>query len=158
MSNHLFIGIDISTSAGNVAAFLDSDGQRLGKDLSFTNNAPGAESFISTLLNMANSSNVSSISIGLEATGIYSWHLQNLLSSHPQLNQLNLNVYQINPKLTRNFKKAYSDLSKTDPIDAFVIADRVRFGRLPKLIKNNYTYLSFQRLTRYRFHLMQDIA
>jgi len=158
MSNHLFVGIDVSTSPGNVAVFLDSDGKKVDKELSFTNNAPGAESFINSLLNIAKSSNVDSISIGLESTGIYSWHLHNLLSSHPQLAQFKLKLYQINPKLTRNFKKAYPDLSKTDPIDAFVIADRIRFRRLPLPLTNDYTYLSLQRLTRYRFHLMQDIA
>ncbi|MDI6794527.1 MAG: IS110 family transposase [bacterium] len=158
MSNHLFVGIDVSISSRNVAVFLDSDGQQAHKDLPFDNNQSGAESFISTLLNIAASSNTDAISIGIEATGIYSWHLQNLLSSHPGLTQFKLKVYQINPKLTRNFKKAYPDLSKTDPIDAFVIADRVRFGRLPAPVNNDYTYLSLQRLTRYRFHLMQDIA
>jgi hypothetical protein len=60
MSNHLFVGIDVSTSPGNVATFLDSDGQRVNKDLSFANNQPGAESFVSTLLNIAESSNGSS--------------------------------------------------------------------------------------------------
>lgn len=158
MSNHLFIGIDISSTPGNVAAFLDSDGQRINKDFPFANNLSGAESFASKTLNLAESSNMDSISIGIESTGVYSWHLQNFLSSHQKLAQFNLKVYQINPKLTRNFKKAYPDLSKTDPIDAFVIADRVRFGRLPLPVSNDYIYLSLQRLTRYRFHLMQDIA
>jgi len=158
MANHLFVGIDVSSSPGNVATFLDSHGQRVNKDLLFTNNQPGAESFVSTLLNLAKSSQIDSISIGLEATGIYSWHLQNFLSSHPQLAQFNLKLYLINPKLSRNFKKAYSDLPKTDSIDAFVIADRIRFGRIPAPVNNDYTYLPLQRLTRYRFHLMEDIA
>jgi len=53
LGNHLFVGIDISTSSGNVAVFLNSDGQRVNKDFSFTNNQPGAESFVSTLINIA---------------------------------------------------------------------------------------------------------
>lgn len=160
MSNqiHLFVGIDISTTAGNVATFLDSNGQRVNKDLSFANNQSGAEFLISTLFNIAQSSKIDSISIGIESTGVYSWHLQHILSSHPRLVQFKLNIYQINPKLTRNFKKAYPDLPKTDPIDAFVIADRIRFGRLPLPVNNNYTYLSLQKLTRYRFHLMENIV
>jgi hypothetical protein len=36
MSNHLFVGIDISTSPGNVVVFLDSNGQRTNKALSLT--------------------------------------------------------------------------------------------------------------------------
>jgi hypothetical protein len=36
MSNHLFVGIDISTSPRNVVVFLDSNGQRTNKALSLT--------------------------------------------------------------------------------------------------------------------------
>ncbi|MDI6795248.1 MAG: transposase [bacterium] len=67
-------------------------------------------------------------------------------------------IYQINPKLIRNFKKAYPDLPKTDDVDAFIIADRLRFGRLPVPSNSDYTYQSLQRLTRCRFHLKEDIA
>ena len=35
----------------------------------------------------------------------------------------------MNPKQIANFKKSYSDMDKTDEIDAFVIADYLRFGR-----------------------------
>ena len=41
----------------------------------------------------------------------------------------------MNPKQIANFKKSYSDMDKTDEIDAFVIADYLRFGRNQMSIK-----------------------
>ena len=38
-------------------------------------------------------------------------------------------IHVLNPKQVQNFKKAYSDLPKNDEVDAFVIADHLRFGR-----------------------------
>jgi len=35
----------------------------------------------------------------------------------------------MNPKQIANIKKSYADMDKTDEIDAFVIADYLRFGR-----------------------------
>ena len=51
-----------------------------------------------------------------------------------------MELYPINPRLTANFKKTFVDLDHCDPIDAFVIADRLRL------------------LTRYRFHLAHNLA
>lgn len=62
------------------------------------------------------------------------------------------------PKSTSGFKKVYSDEDKTDDIDAFVIADRLRFGRLPAPYTKQRDYLPLQHLTRYCFHLVETIA
>lgn len=157
MSNHLFVGIDVS-SKENVAVILNSAGQRVGKVFLFAHNREGTESFIARLIKAAKPLGVDSISIGFEATGIYAWHLPNLFSSHPELAYFKPKVYQINPKLIRNFKKAYSDLEKTDDVDAFVIADRLRFGRLPiPFSSSDYIYMSLQKLTRTRLHLIEDV-
>jgi len=40
----------------------------------------------------------------------------------------------MNPKQISNLKRSYSDIDKTNEIDAFVIADYMQFGRLPKSI------------------------
>lgn len=157
MSNNLFVGIDISSSS-NVAVLLDDAGQRVGKTLSFPNNYEGAQSFIASLVQTAKPLLPTTISIGFEATGIYSWQLYLFLSSHPLLAEFNPKLYQINPKQISNFKKAYTDLPKTDNIDAFIIADKLRFGRLPAPCAIDYSYLSLQRLTRHRFHLTESIV
>lgn len=157
MSNNLFVGIDISSSS-NVAVLLDNAGQRIGKILSFPNNHEGAESFVDSLIQTAKSLAPTAISIGFESTGIYSWQLHFFLSSHSLLADFNPRLYQLNPKQIKNFKKAYTDLSKTDNIDAFIIADKLRFGRLPAPASIDYTYLALGRLTRHRFHLIESIV
>ncbi|GAW32728.1 transposase, partial [Carboxydocella sp. JDF658] len=75
-----------------------------------------------------------------------------------RLTPYNCQVYSFNPKVVANFKKAYPDLPKNDWTDAWVIADRLRFGRLPENSQVDFRYLPLQRLTRLRYHLMQTIS
>ena len=56
------------------------------------------------------------------------------------------------------FKKGYDSLPKNDRIDAWVIADHLRFGRLPYEMKDAVQYEALQRLTRTRFHFMKEIG
>jgi hypothetical protein len=47
-----------------------------------------------------------------------------------------------NPCLTAKFKQSYGEEDKTDLIDTFVVADRLRFGRdLPPPFEYEETYL-----------------
>ena len=41
-------------------------------------------------------------------------------------------IHVLNPKQVKKFKEAYPDLPKNDFVDAFVIADHLRFGRIAK--------------------------
>lgn len=68
-------------------------------------------------------------------------------------------VYALNPKLIHEFRKHYGPLPKTDRCDAFVIAERLRFGRqLPPPFQLDVRYAPLQRLTRFRMHLAQTLA
>lgn len=102
--------------------------------------------------------NFSQLKIATEATSFFDLHLVDFLAQSPKLAPFKPPIYQFNPKLTRNFKRAYTDKEKTDKTDAFVIADRLRFGRLPAPYENHQPYLPLRRLTRYRCHLVQNIA
>jgi len=96
--------------------------------------------------------------IGMEATNLYGWHLQFLLADYEPLHPFAPQIYVFNPKLVHGFKKAFNDLPKTDDVDAWVIAQRLRFGDLPKPCLLNRAYLPLQRLTRFRCHLMHRIV
>jgi Transposase IS116/IS110/IS902 family/Transposase len=63
-----------------------------------------------------------------------------------------------NPRLIKGFRDAYSAMDKTDPADAFLIAERLRFGRLPTYPPPDARYFPLQRLTRYRFHLVHTLV
>jgi transposase len=64
-------------------------------------------------------------------------------------------VLALNPKIISNFRSSYPDMDKTDNKDSFVIADRLRFGRVPQGQAPDIDFLALQRLTRFRYHLVQ---
>ncbi len=99
----------------------------------------------------------SEIHIGLEATSVYSWHPAMYLHEDATLQERKTKVFTINPKLIHKFREAYADLDKTDRIDAWMIADRLRFGRLTTTIVMQEQYVALQRLTRMRFHLVHNL-
>ena len=54
--------------------------------------------------------------------------------------------------------KSYPELPKNDPVDAFVIADQLRFGRIGKEVyMDDYRYKALQTLTRARFFAVQNL-
>ena len=67
-------------------------------------------------------------------------------------------VYCLNPKMIHNYGKSFIGLSKTDPSDAFVIADFARVGRINIEPWRGSQYLALQRLTRHRLHLVECIT
>ncbi len=63
------------------------------------------------------------------------------------LHRFGKKVFLMNPKQIANFKKSYSDVDKTDEIDAFVIADYLRFERNQMSIVKEIQYVALQQLT-----------
>ena len=152
----LVVGIDIS-SLDMKACILDTNGDKL-KAFTAQNNLKGAEYLRDQIVDLAKKLKLQEIQIGMESTSVYSWHPSMFLNEDQQLKDLNAKVYTINPKLIRKFKEAYVELDKTDDIDAFIIADRLRFGRLPMTIIMQEQYFALQRLTRMRFHLIHNLT
>ncbi len=64
-------------------------------------------------------------------------------------------VFVLNPKCTANYKKSYIGLGKSDPIDAFVIADYARAGNIESEPWRGSQFLALKRLTRHRLHLVE---
>jgi transposase len=84
------------------------------------------------------------------------WHLQEALQTF-QLEGVEIQLFTINPALIKAFKKSYPSLPKTDHIDAWVIADRLRFGRLTPLHQGSLIYAPLARLTRLRYTMKNNI-
>jgi hypothetical protein len=147
----LFVGCDVS-SQNNTVRLMDEEGKEMGYP-TFPNTLPRAKALESQLLQLIKGKGFSTLKIATEATSFLDLHLVDFLASSQVLAPFNPSIYQFNPKLVRNFKKAYSDKEKTDKIDAFVITDRLRFGRLPEPYESHRPYLPLRRLTRYRFHI-----
>lgn len=152
----LFIGIDVS-SKDLKASIMNRDGDVL-KSLTVDNNLPGAEFLRDQIVALADKYSSQEIQIGMESTSVYSWHPAMFLNEDKELRKRQAKVYTINAKLIRKFKDAYVDLDKTDDIDAWIIADRLRFGRLPLSMIMQEQYIALQRLTRSRYHLVKSLT
>ncbi len=109
-------------------------------------------------MHLATKHQLDRVRFGLEATSFYGWHLALYLSQATELVPFDPKVYLFNPRVVRGFKKAYPDLPKTDWADAWVIAERLRFGRLPVPFDPDERYMPLQRLTRHRYHLAKDLT
>ena len=156
--NPLFVGIDVS-SRNNVAYLMKPDGSK-HSSFSVQNNLGGAkilsERIVSALEAPFSSSDVV---IGLEATSIYGDSLVYALREDGNLGRFQRKIHVLNPKQVRKFKEAYSDLPKNDWVDAFVIADHLRFGRIAKEIyMDDYRYQALKTLTRSRFDIIQNLT
>ncbi|THF72408.1 IS110 family RNA-guided transposase [Cohnella fermenti] len=152
----LFVGIDVSSQELEVC-FMNSDGDKL-ETLTVKNNLEGASYLRDRIVAAADKHSSSEIHIGLEATSVYSWHPAMYMHQDPALQARKAKVFTINPKLVSKFRDAYPDLDKTDRLDAWVIADRLRFGRLTTTIVMQEQYVALQRLTRMRFHLIHNLT
>jgi transposase len=157
MANILYVGIDVSSSS-NSACFMSDDGSIVAKN-SFSNDLSGANQFIESLLYHLRANGYKKIIAATESTSFFSFHITDFLATHKALCPYHPEIYQLNPKIVKSFKKgSYTDFSKTDSSDALAIADRLRFGRLPKPYQEHKPFLPLQRLTRYRFHLTECLT
>lgn len=151
----LYAGIDIGAQK-NAVQFMSEAGEALTR-LSVPNDVEGTERLVDALLESAGTT-ATSIRVGMEATGLYWWHLHHALTEEPRLAAFDLQVAVINPKVVAGFRKIYPDLPKTDAIDAWVIADCLRFGRIRLSPPPDPRYAPLQRLTRFRYHLAQNLT
>jgi len=138
---------------------MDRQGNILAPPFTVDNNRPGAAELIQRVAQQVAAGDFDAIHIAAEATGWYWWHLFCTLDQDPTLNQWPLFLYPLNPRLTANFKKTYVDLDHDDPVDALVIADRLRLGRdIPAPFHYDDRYLPIRLLTRYRYHIVHALA
>jgi len=156
--SQMFVGIDVSLKSHHVQ-FMNEDGTSIAS-FSVSNNQTGADTLIKKMLETCEKHELNSMKIGMEATSNLGWHLAHYLRDQLQGYEPNIqaHVYVLNARMIARFKKGYDSLVKNDRIDAWVIADHLRFGRLPNEMKESIHYEALQRLTRTRFHLMKNIA
>ena len=154
----LFVGIDVS-SKSNVVYAMDFDENKY-IDASFGNNQPGADELAGKIAAcIQKHPHLNTIIVALESTSVYSIHIANFLSSCELLMPYKPYVYCLNPKMTANYRKTYVGMDKTDPMDAFLIADFARVGRTKKCEPwRGGQYLALKRLTRHRLHLAECIT
>ena len=157
MNQTLFVGIDVSLKSNQVCA-LNFNQDKLF-NLSFDNTPTGSDKLVNNIVNLINERHFNKIIFAMECTGVYYIHIASFLSSNPILNNLNSSVYTVNAKSIDKYKDSYIEIEKTDPGDAFIIADFIRVGRTNSLSPfKGSQFLALQRLTRQRKHLADQIS
>ena len=155
--NQLFVGIDVG-SRGNTAYLMRPDGEK-HSNFTVQNNRGGAKILIDKIVSALTAMGLEQVVIGMEATGIYGENLVYALREDGALGWFQRKIHVLNPKQVSKFKESYSDLPKNDDVDAFVIADKLRFGRITKEVyMDDYRYKALQTLTRARFYAVQDLT
>ncbi len=155
--NRLFVGIDVG-SRDNAVYIMLPDGSR-HSSFGVQNNLGGAQTISQRVVTSLTGKGLSAVSIGIEATSVYGDSLMCFLREDGTLGRFDRDLFILNPKQVSKFKAMYSDLPKNDPIDAFVIADSLRFGRIGSPIyMDDYRYKALQNLTRARFHAVQNLT
>ena len=154
----LFVGIDVSSKSNAVYAMDFEENTYISS--TFGNNQPGADELAAMIVScMEKHNNLDTIVVVLEATSVYSVHISNFLATSEILMPYKPYVFCVNPKATANYRKSYIGMEKTDPSDAFLIADFARVGRTKKLEPwRGGQFIALKRLTRHRMHLAECIA
>ena len=156
MSNSLLVGIDVSLKDNKVHV-LHPDGTSLSKFV-VTNSIPGAKLLSKKVADIAEKNSFDTIVIGLESTSVYGDPLVYFLKQDATVNRFNTKIHVLNPTQVNKFKMFYPDLPKTDDIDAWIIAEHLRFGRINKEVYMDDRYKALQKLTRARFHTVQNLT
>ena len=155
--NPLYVGIDVS-SKSNVVYLMLPNGDK-HSNFSVTNSHDGSTQLVKRILSALTSHSLDTVLIGLEATSVYGDNLVYFLREDATLAPFNRKIHVLNPKQVKKFKDAYNDLPKNDYVDAFVIADCLRFGRINKEVyMGDYRYKALQNLTRARYFAVCNLV
>ena len=157
MSSPIYVGIDVSQKQVEVAV-VGADGHLLQPAKPFANSLLGAEAIEIYLSQIAEKHEANSVQVATEATSFFDWHLLEFLASSERLATYGAKIYRLNPKWVKKFKSIASQTDKTDKNDAVYIAERLRFRTPSQPFNAKMNYIPLQRLTRFRFHLTQQIA
>ena len=155
--NQLYVGIDVG-SRDNAVFIMLPDGSK-HSSFSVQNNLGGAQTLSKRVVAAMQAQGLNDVLLGLEATSVYGDNLVCFLREDGALAQFNRKIHVLNPKQVKKFKDAYSDLPKNDAVDAFVIADNLRFGRISTAVyMDDYRYKALQTLTRARYFAVQSLT
>ena len=143
-----YIGIDIAKHE-HVAASRLEDGRAHGKAFSFANDEAGFASLLERLREL--DADTANCLVVMESTGHYWMALWEFLTLH------GFDIAVVNPVLTDAFRKADTlRKTKTDEVDAFLIAEYARFKNLGPTRVSVEDAEGLRQLTRYRHHLVKE--
>lgn len=141
----IYVGIDVSKDKHD-CYITNQYGEVIKSPFTVENNLKGFNELYKKI--KTSTKKLSSVKVGLEATGHYSFNIQNYLLSK------NLKVYVLNPLHTNQFRKAQSlRKTKTDKIDSKSITNMLILNNnLKPYSIESRNYEDLKSLSRYRFN------
>lgn len=153
----LFVGIDVSRDTNQICAL--NFNQDVFFNRTYKNTPKDSNLLIDQIVSILDKQQLSSILVVMESTSLYFFHIANFISTAQALSSFDTKIYCINPKTIHNYMKSYNEMPKNDFKDAWALADFGRVGRCKHLSEwRGASYVALQRLTRYRFHLSQNLS
>ena len=156
MSNRLQVGVDFSQKRADFC-LLFPDGRPLELHAAFPNALPGYVSAKQLLLDALDTYAFDGIDLSGEATGYFWLPFFLQLAADPDLTPHNLNLFLLNPRWVKWFKKSLPEDHKSDQKDPFYIAERTRTWH-PPTAWSPPDCLPLRFYTRLRFHLVHNLA
>ena len=141
-----FVGIDIAKRK-HEAVVIDEKGRIVQKPFHFPNSLSGYNSLISLVKRIT--STRKDVVFGMESTSHY-WLA---LYSH-----LIKDGYTINPIQSDAFRGLFIRQAKTDPIDAVIIAEVIRFGKYSSTHFPQHKILDLREMYRNRLYMVDFVS
>jgi transposase len=151
----LFVGIDVSSERLDTC-FLTDELDVLVEE-SYPNDTNGASNLKSKILVLNKTYGFSHIVIGMESTSMYSFHPAMFFQFDQELQEIEARTTIEDPYKIKQYTKMF-DKDKTDPIDAFMIADYLRIQRFTNSPIREEKYMALQRLTRARYQMVKQLV
>lgn len=144
----IYVGIDIAKDKHD-CFIVSSEGEIIKDVFTFKNSIDGFNSLLAAIPDVPKDK----IKVGLEATGHYSLNLMRFITD----NQLPLVV--LNPLQTNLFRKAHTlRKSKTDKIDAKLIALMLQSGNFKPHSELSYHLSELKSLTRHKSRIKENLS
>ncbi len=143
------VGIDIAKKS-HQAAIMKENGSLAQKPFKFSNTQEGFFLLLSKLQEV--DSNLENFEFGMEATGHY-W-----LNLYTWLAEKNVKVHAINPLQSDALRNLYLRKTKTDSVDAKIIAQVIRIGQYSETKIADENLFTMRDLCRQRFYLVDSAA
>jgi len=140
-------------------AFIDDHSEKYRKNRNvYQNNPDGLHKLITDCISLCNSYGFTKIQFGYEPTNNYGFHIPFYINDDQRLSEYTIEIYQINPKIIKHFRKSFSERPKTDKEDGLLIAERLKARKLPPYCRFDPKYFALRTLTRQRFDIVMRLV
>ena len=155
--NRLQVGIDFSHKRADFCLMFP-DGRPLEPHRAFDNSCSGYSLAKQLLLDALESHAFDGLDVSGEATGFLWLPFFLQLAADPELQAHDLDLFLLNPRWVKWFKKSFAQDNKCDEKDPFYIAERTRSRRPQSTWSPQLETLPLRFYTRLRFHLVQNLV